>query len=616
MPLPPFTAPTPLGGMGATLQNGGGCVYRAWAPTATSVLLGGDFFNAGNTVPIDWQELPMARDPAGDTWSIHVPGALADSLYKFKINNPARPAGANPYRHDPYARDATGFGGNSVVVDRDFDWSGDNFQMPGWNELVLYELHIGTFNHIAGEPVGTFDQAVGKLAYLADLGINAIELMPAFDFDTDTSMGYNTALPFAVDNAYGRTQTMKQFVRAAHRLGIAVILDVVYNHWGPAGLDDCLGTFDGSRVPGKQGIYFYQDFRSFTPYADDDRPDYGRGEVRQFIRDNAMTCLDEFRFDGLRLDSTIAMRRAIGRLGDSGDIPDGFTLLRYLGEEKRKASPWKLLIAEDLQNDDVITRDALFGGMGLDAQWDGNFVGTLRDMLLAPNDAARQPSQVAAAVGKWYNQSGPFQRITYVESHDQAKFRRLVDQVAPGQADGWLARKISALGAALTLTSPGIPMLFMGQEFLDYKPWNDGRDFALDFSRVGTFGKFVDLYRRLIRLRRNFDNNTRGLRGGMTHVFWASDADGVLAWHRWDQGGPGDDVIVVANLRNQVYPSYNIGFPRGGTWYLRFNGDDRAFSDDFGNTGYDTTATWGGNQGMPFNGNVGLGPYSVCIYSQ
>jgi 1,4-alpha-glucan branching enzyme len=601
--------------MGALLQPGG-CVYRTWAPAASSVLVGGDFFRAGNLAPVDWQELPMARDPSSDTWSIFVPGALADSLYKFKILSPARPPGANPYRHDPYARDATGFNGNSVVVDRNFDWSGDQFQMPGWNELVIYEMHIGTFNHIAGQAVGTFDEAVGKLSYLAGLGINAIELMPAFDFETDTSMGYNTALPFAVDNAYGRTQTMKQFVRAAHQAGIAVILDVVYNHWGPDGLDDCLGTFDGSAQPGKQGIYFYQDYRSYTPYADDDRPDYGRGEVRQFIRDNAMTCLDEFRFDGLRLDSTIAIRHAVGRLGDSGDIPDGFTLLRYLGEEKRKASPWKLLIAEDLQNDDVITRDALFGGMGLDAQWDGNFVGIVRDMLMAPDDSARLPSQVAQAVGKSYNRSGPFQRVIYIESHDQAKYRRLNDQVARGQADGWLARKISALGAALLLTSPGIPMLFMGQEFLDYQPWNDGRGYALDFSRIGTFGQFVDLYRRLIRLRRNFDNNTRGLRGGNTNVFWASDGDGVLAYHRWDQGGTGDDVVIVANLRNQVYPDYNIGFPRGGTWYLRFNADWRGFSDDFGNVGYDTTANWGGNQGMPFNGNVGLGAYSVCVYSQ
>ena len=193
---------------------------------------------------------------------------------------------------------------------------------------------------------------------------------------------------------------------------------------------------------------------------------------------------------------------------------------------------------------------------------------------------------------------------------------RITDQVAPGDAEGWLARKLSSLGAALVFTSPGIPMLFMGQEFLEFARWNDGTSFAFDFGRIGRIPGYVDLWSRLIKLRRNFDNNTRGLRGGNTNVFWASDADGVIAYHRWDQGGRGDDVVIVANLKNRTYPSYNIGFPRSGTWFLRFNSDFRGFSPDFGDVGYDTTADGAGNQGMPSTGNVGLGPYSVCVYSQ
>ena len=281
------------------------------------------------------------------------------------------------------------FSGNSVVVDRNFDWSGDNFQMPGWNELVIYELHIGTFNHQLGQAVGTFEEAKGRLKHLADIGVNAIEIMPAFDFATTTSMGYNTALPYAVDNAYGRTHTMKEFIKAAHQRGIAVILDVVYNHWGPEGLHDSIGQFDGWYFPGKEGVFFYADDRSATRFGE--RPDYGRGEVRTYIRDNAMTLLDEFRADGLRLDSTANIRRV--RDNEGPDIADGFTLLRYLGEEKRRASPWKLLIAEDLQNDDVLTRDALFGGIGLDSQWDPGFRGrVVNGMLFAANDDARRAS--------------------------------------------------------------------------------------------------------------------------------------------------------------------------------------------------------------------------------
>ena len=263
-----------------------------------------------------------------------------------------------------------------------------------------------------------------------------------------------------------------------------------------------------------------------------------------------------------------------------------------------------------------MTRDALFGGIGLDSQWDAGFVGRLREMLFAPADDARRASSVAEAIGKTYNGSGPFQRVIYTESHDEANKQRITDRVAPGDAEGWLARKLSSLGAALVMTAPGIPMLFMGQELLEFARWDDGTSFALDFGRLGRVPGYLELWSRLIKLRRNFDDNTRGLHGGNTNVFWASDADGVVAFHRFDRGGPGDDVVVVANLRNRTHPSYNIGFPRRGTWFLRFNSDFRGFAPDFGDVGYDTTAGGGGNQGMPFDGNVGLGPYSVCIYSQ
>ena len=133
-----------------------------------------------------------------------------------------------------------------MVVDRNFDWTGDNFQMPNWNETVIYELHIGTFSRPQPNQVGTFNDAIQMLGDLQSLGINAIEIMPAFDFGPSTSMGYNPGLPFAIDNAYGELSAMKGFIKAAHQRGIAVILDVVYNHFGPEGLDDCLGKFDGN----------------------------------------------------------------------------------------------------------------------------------------------------------------------------------------------------------------------------------------------------------------------------------------------------------------------------------------------------------------------------------
>ena len=616
MPIP-FTAPTPLPGMGAVPQAGG-CVYRVWAPFASAASVWGDFFRAGNITPVSWDEVAMARDATPGCWSAFVPGALADSLYKFQIACDGAQPDTHPqsvYKHDPYARDAVSFAGNDVVVDRAFDWTGDTFQMPAWNEMVIYELHIGSFNKVAGT-VGDFQDAIGKLDYLAGLGINAIEVMPAFDFDTQTSMGYNTALPFAMDNAYGTLQTLKSFIKAAHARKIAVILDVVYNHFGPEGLDEGLGRIDGWWVDDKEGVYFYPDIRAYTAYGAG-RPDFGRPEVRGYIHDHAMTCLKDFHADGLRLDSTINIRRAVGAWGDNGDLPDGWTLLRWIGEEKRNAQPWKLLIAEDLQNDASLTRDALFGGMGLDAQWDGWFLGHVRDTITATNDGARSAAQVAEAVGKSYNDAGPFQRVVYIESHDQADARRLPDLLQPGDAEGWYARKLSTLGAALMFTSPGIPMIFMGQEFLEWRPWSDGQDVTpLDWTRVTSCGGVVALYTRLIALRRNGDGNTRGLLGGNTNIFHVNPDAGILAYHRWDQGGPGDDVVVVVNLKNQRLDSYNIGFPRAGDWYVRFNSDWTGFWGDYGNAGYDTTAGGGGNQGLPCNGNVGIGPYSVLILSQ
>jgi 1,4-alpha-glucan branching enzyme len=621
MASPTFTSPAvAFSGMGAIPQSGG-VLYRVWAPFASSVTLWGDFFNASNLNPISWDSVPLSRDAAsGDGknyWSAFVPGALSDSLYKFQIGCDGTTANTHAqqlYKHDPYARDAVSFASNDVVVDRGFDWTGDNFQMPGWNELVIYEMHVGTFNKQNGVS-GTFANAIDKLDYLKNLGINAIELMPAFDFDTTTSMGYNTGLPFAMDNAYGTIATLKSFIKAAHQRGIAVFLDVVYNHFGPQGLDECLSRIDGFWINDTHGEYFYDDVRIWTGYGDN-RPDFGRSEVRWYIQNHAQTCLQEFRADGLRLDSTINIREAIGNPGDNGPLPDGWSLLRWIGEQKRAIQGWKILIAEDLQNNSSITRDALFGGMGLDAQWDSTYRDLLRsNTILGGTDAGRSPTAIANAVSNAYSDQGFFQRIAYAESHDEAKSQRIPDLAQPGTSDGWYARKLTTLAAAIMFTTPAIPMIFMGQEFLEWQPWSDSTS-PLDWSRTTSCGGILALYTRLIQLRRNWDNNTRGLRGSNLHVFHVNEAAGIVTFHRWDQGGAGDDVVVVANMKGQPFGSYNIGFPRSGTWYLRFNSDWSGYWSDYSNYGYDTTANSGSNQGMPNNGNIAIGPYSALIYSQ
>lgn len=159
------------------------------------------------------------------------------------------------WHKNPYASEVVNSSGNAIIHDPDFDWSGENFVMPPWNELVIYELHVGSFNDSDESGPGTFDEIVPRLAYLADLGINAIEIMPVLEFPMSFSWGYNPSDPFAVESALGGPQGLQGFVKAAHALGIAIIMDVVYNHFGPGDLD--LWRFDGwSDDDHNGGIFF------------------------------------------------------------------------------------------------------------------------------------------------------------------------------------------------------------------------------------------------------------------------------------------------------------------------------------------------------------------------
>jgi 1,4-alpha-glucan branching enzyme len=607
------TAPSPHPGMGA-VPHDGGCTFRVWAPNAQTVWVAGDF----SAPAWDAGKVALARDdndpngPGHADWSAFVPGVAVGAEYRFVIRNPA--ADPDPiWRMDPYGRDATSSTGNSIVCDSAFDWGPAVFQMPHWNEMVIYQLHVGTFNARPGK-VGTFADALPRLDYLRDLGVNAIQLLPAEDFDTDTSMGYNPSLPFAIDDAYGRSKAVQEFVKQAHARGLAVLFDVVYNHFGPE-MGPCLWRFDGWGRDGYGGIYLYNDGRAACPWGERNRPDFGRGEVRQYLRDNATMWLHEYRADGLRFDSTVNVHRVIDHDGnDRGGNGDGWDLLSWINDEKNRELPWNVTIAEDLQNDDAITQPTGQGGAGFDAQWDPAFRDKVRGALVAADDRDRDVGAVASAMAKDYNGAGPFQRIVYVESHDEAKDGRLPEKIWWGHATSWAARKRSTLGAAVALTAPGIPMIFMGAEFLEFGAWGDRT--PLDWGKVNRFGGIVDLYRDLIRVRRNWYDNTRGLRGPNVNVFHVNPAAKVLAYHRWMDGGPGDDVVVVANFSAERFDGYAVGFPRPGTWYLRFNSDWRHYADDFGDTGYDTTAGGDGLHGLPFGGNVGLGPYSAIVLSQ
>jgi 1,4-alpha-glucan branching enzyme len=589
--------------MGATPYDSG-VTFRVWAKFASAVSVVGDF----SAAPI-----PLFSEGHG-YWSVDVPGAKVDQLYHFLITN--SPSGAVLRRVDPYCRAFRTPGGDSLIAPSDTAYPLLPYSTPPWHELVIYELHIGTFvpDLSLSTPGGTFASAATKLDYLQSLGINAIEVMAAGEFITDTSWGYNPAYIFAIDERYGGPDGFRQFVQQAHQRGIAVIMDVVFNHLGyPAG---DMWQFDGWNQNNKGGIYFYNDGRSITPWGDT-RFDYGRPEVRDYLFDCARRWLQQRFADGLRWDATGYIRNVYGNNNDpNNDIPDGWSLMQGINDEIKQSQPWKISIAEDMQGNEWITKPTNQGGAGFTSQWEAQFVHAVRDAIITPNDSDRSMPAVAAALTHTYN-ADVLQRVIYTESHDEDAngHQRVPEEIWPGHPASVYSQKRSTLGGSLVFTIPGIPMIFQGQEFLESGYWSDRT--PLDWSKAATFAGILNLYRDLIRFRRNWFNNTGGLRGQNLNVFHVNDAAKVLAFHRWDQGGPGDDVVVILNFANQSYDSYLLGFPRAGLWRLRFNSDWNGYSPAFSNyPAFDTAAADPPRDNLPSSASVSLGPYTALLFSQ
>jgi 1,4-alpha-glucan branching enzyme len=235
--------------------------------------------------------------------------------------------------------------------------------------------------------------------------------------------------------------------------------------------------------------------------------------------------------------------------------------------------------------------------------------------MVAAMDGARNMAELRSAVLR--GAGSAWRRVIYTESHDEVANgkARLPEAIAGGDAGNWFARKRSTLGAVLVFTSPGMPMIFQGQEFLEDRWFHDQH--PIDWTRERTYAGILALYRDLIRLRRNWFDTTRGLRGPSVNVHHVNDDDNVLAYHRWDRGGPRDDVVVVLNVSNRSYDSYRIGLPRPGSWRVRFNSDFRGYSDDFGGQPtFDTATDDLPADGMPCSAAMGLAPYSGVVLSQ
>lgn len=554
-----------VAGMGAVVSQDA-TIFRVWAPNADTVFVTGTFNKWNKTT----HELEKEEN---GYWSIAIAEAKAGDEYKYIIHNGELILD----RNDPYAREMTNSNGNSVVTNLDFEWEDQDFKMKSWNALVIYELHVGTFNRKKDDEVGTFQSIIDKIPYLQSIGVNCVELLPIAEFAGGISWGYNPSYPFAIERDYGGAAEFAKMVNEFHKADIAVILDVVYNHFGPSDMD--LWQFDGWSDNDKGGIYFYNDHRSSTPWGDT-RPDYGREEVHQYIRDNALMWIEDYHCDGLRMDATSYIRYEGGGLGDDTEIPEGNILMRDINAEIQSKYPGKLTIAEDLKGHTLVTESVENGGIGYGSQWDMNFVHPVRKALIEQGDEYRDLQALIDAILFQYN-NDVFQRVIYTESHDEVANgkARVPEEIEPGRADSFFGKKRALLGIAITLTSPGIPMLFQGQEFIEDEYFKD--DEALDWNQLKKHTGITRMVSDLIKLRTADSQQSDGLRGQYTKIVHCNDADKVLAYARSTCEDFSNSTIVLLNLSNNSFTDYTFGLPFANQYRLAFNSDWSGYDQDF-----------------------------------
>ncbi len=571
-------------GLGATPYAdaaGTGVVFRVWAPNASSVTVPGSFNSWSTTAN------PLTRESGSDLWSADIPNARPGHEYKFFLNG-------SIWKRDPRGRKVVSSAGNSIVYDpQAFPWGGDTRLPVTGSDLVIYELHVGAFYDPTpglGGP-GKFADAITKLNYLTNLGINAIELMPVAEFPGDYGWGYNPADPYAVENAgYGGPDGLKEFIKAAHQRGLRVLLDTVHNHYGPSDLE--LWGFDSGATP---GIYLYSaPGICCTPWGH--RPNYSSEGVRSYIIDNFRMWLEEYHLDGFRWDAVGAMRHY-----DPGyvSIPEADSLISYINNVVIHAQhPGAFSIAED---------DS--GGLNFDGEWSRGAGDTLIHTMAASTDEARDMYALRDALS-----GSGFSRVLFSETHDLTGnlngpgAQRLPTRIQPAAPAGYYARKRSMLAAAMIMTAPGVPMLFMGQEMLTTAQFADNA--PLDWNRTLTYSNIVNFYRDLIRLRRNLDGVSPGLTGPNLTWHQVDNSAKLLAFHRWG-AAPDDQVTAIFNCANTTLQNYVIqGFPADGEWHTSLNSDWKTYSADFGDAGSSMVTVSGGRAAIT------IAPYSALILTR
>jgi len=645
-----ITSGTP---MGATLVSGG-ATFKVWAPLAQAVYLNGLLGGVANWSMGTNPDLLLTKD-AADYWTGFLSGVQDGDLYKYYVVGQA-PAG---YKRDPYARELTAsstfpFGVNCIVRSPDsYPWHDPAFVTPDFSNLIIYQLHIGVFAPAVFPNCGTFLDVIGKIPYLVSLGINLLQPLPISECKETFDEGYDGADLFSPDSLYtvydpsalgtylttinrllaakgcapltssqisGGPNQLKAMVDLCHLYGIAVAFDVVYNHAGGfEGDDESIYFWDREGVPGQASnneSLFFTDVGvvgglSFALW---------KQNVCQFLIDNASFYINEFHVDAFRYDEISLLLGA--------NQPSGWTLCQNLTSTLRYIKARLLQNAEYWPSEfsasvPSIVQPAGQGGAGFDTVQHDALRTAIRGAIQSASYGASSAVDMDAILGSLYPPSLPqaWNAVPCVENHDVVYLGR--DVRIPVLADGsdaqsFYARSRSKVVTGLLLAAPGIPQLFMGQEFLENRQWCDdptAQGNLLEWAALESGNKAMADQLRFtqdfVRLRWS----EPALRGQSIHAYHSNNYDRVVAFHRWIEG-QGLDVVVVASLNDNALFGYQLGFPRSGRWAELFNSD---VYDNWvnplavGNNGA-IYAGGGSMHGLPYSAPITIPPRAILVF--
>jgi 1,4-alpha-glucan branching enzyme len=652
---------------GANLVSGG-ATFRTWAPNANEVYV--VLNDAGDDLPADWSKNDgdlLVKDSLG-YWGGFFPGVKDGDLYRFWVVGQGS-GSSEGFKRDPYARELeVRFGDwypcNCIVRDpHDYRWHDSQFQTPDFSDLIIYQFHIGVFyakndagKDIRPNRVCKILDVIDRIEYWKDLGVNAVMPLPFQEYQGENSLGYNgtdlfspemdysvlptdlpTYLPrvnrllakkgippLTVPELTGQINQFKVFIDLCHLYDIAVIADVVFNHAGAGdnnfNLDDqSICFFDRQKQSSHTRLYFTDEVHVGPIF------DYSRPEVQQFLIDNARMHLREYHIDGLRYDQVTVI-----------DEHGGWFFCQDLTNTLRYEKPRAVQIAEYWNYDrgqrwKGVARPP--DGMGFDLGYSDMLRDDLRKVI---EDCAKYPpveinlNPLSEAIKFSYRQDDRWTVFQCIENHDllddnhtgrdkQPRIARLSDS---SDARSWYARSRAKVATGLLLTAPGVPMIFMGQEFLEDKYWTDypkKPELLIWWDGLEREDKHMSDQHRFTRDLMWLRRKHPALRDEGLNVFHVHNQNRVIAFQRWVPG-VGRDVIVVANLNNESFRdrSYRLGFPSGGHWHEVFNSDiyDNYFNPNVqGNYG-GVTADGPHWDELPTSANITLPANSILVFAR